>query len=906
MDTPQVINKLEGEGIRQRPAYAAFISYRHVVPDSTWAIQLQAFLESYRTPQRLVSEDGIRNRIGRVFLDTEEFATSNDLPQALKDALLASEKLIVICSPRSKQSEWVASEVRFFVQNNGHEKVLLFIIDGTPDESFPSVLTVDEGMRGDFPGSPAARPLAADPRPTSVYGPRQSRRLAFLRTAASLLGTGFDSLRQRDRARRNKKFAIAATVIASITVAIVFLGILTLLNRTRARANEALAYAATAAAESNEKSYFSAQPMLARSIGLNDSPTARTALASAVLLSPQLLFRRQVSISPPQLPAKFVSRRRLTYCAADTSIALVTQRGQLLKVDAQSGAVTSSIDLGNSTWAIATHCASRKLIAASATGVLVSMDIDKQSVLQRIETGLVIKSLDISPDGRTVIMGTETGLYFRDSSNLSRVAKESIEDHAYSVNAVTAVEDVGTIWAAETRVFLTHDGESQSTDLAFSDTGAILSTATDSKSISFGGEDRIVYYESPDRRHRLSGHRSDVVDIAMAHSGNLVASLGANGEILVWRVQSGTLLSRFSLGDRIAISICAVGDDLAVLSADGFLYRFVLGPNLMPDIISGPTGPGAAFFPGLFRKNGNVCIAVSNYGDVFLADSNKMSTINLYRLNADGVGISHVDLNPSATMWAALGYYSQDVRLSEYSSGKEIAKISLPSRGTFAWLSDNEIISSGEGGHLRISRVADGTVTMIREMELGSNAVIVKLAVSEKGAMVAAAQSDGKITGFDASSWAPVGKWDSIASISSLAISASGIIAAASGGKVFALQKPTEKQVVGDGTTVRFSPSGGILAVGDDQRYEIALYSTKTFSELCVLAAHQSPIWAITFTSEAALWSSEFDDCVRSWAISSAIETHKRPAADVITATARRTGLFAEHKDGRVQLKSTP
>jgi hypothetical protein len=90
--------------VLDKERYAAFISYRHVEPDRTWAIW-----ESFVIPSGLRNPPDYK-RIGRVFRDEEELAASPHLSEDIRDALRRSDWLIVVCSPRSKASEWVDAD----------------------------------------------------------------------------------------------------------------------------------------------------------------------------------------------------------------------------------------------------------------------------------------------------------------------------------------------------------------------------------------------------------------------------------------------------------------------------------------------------------------------------------------------------------------------------------------------------------------------------------------------------------------------------------------------------------------------------------------------------------------------------------------------------------------------------
>lgn len=98
--------------------YKAYISYSH--RDSRWASWLHRALESYRVPRKLVgTKTGageVPSRIRPVFRDRDDLSSASDLGGTVKQALIDSENLIVICSPDSAASHWVNEEVRQFAK----------------------------------------------------------------------------------------------------------------------------------------------------------------------------------------------------------------------------------------------------------------------------------------------------------------------------------------------------------------------------------------------------------------------------------------------------------------------------------------------------------------------------------------------------------------------------------------------------------------------------------------------------------------------------------------------------------------------------------------------------------------------------------------------------------------------
>ena len=190
--------------------YDAFISYRHDKTDSYVAERLHRCLETYKLP-RALSKSVSRNGINRVFRDKEELPLTDDLNDYIVSALKASEFLIVICSPRLKESEWCKKEITTFIENHGKEKVLLVLCEGEPEDSFPQVM-----LEGN------AEPLAADVRSDSTGSTKKKIKAESLRILAPMLGVDYDDLKQRNRERHFRKvISFAATIIA---VLLVFLG----------------------------------------------------------------------------------------------------------------------------------------------------------------------------------------------------------------------------------------------------------------------------------------------------------------------------------------------------------------------------------------------------------------------------------------------------------------------------------------------------------------------------------------------------------------------------------------------------------------------------------------------------------------------------------------------------------
>lgn len=202
--------------------YDAFISYRHAPTDIAVSEQIHKRLENIRVPRSIRKSSG-KKKIERVFRDQEELTVSSSLSEEILTALDESEYLIVICSPRTPESEWVENEVSYFIKTHGRERILPVIIEGEPKDSFPRPLLFEERREMDVRGEnyvyeTIAEPFAADYRAPDEKTRKQIIKRDILRLAAPILGCRYDDLKQRHREQRNRRIALGVTAFAVLAV----------------------------------------------------------------------------------------------------------------------------------------------------------------------------------------------------------------------------------------------------------------------------------------------------------------------------------------------------------------------------------------------------------------------------------------------------------------------------------------------------------------------------------------------------------------------------------------------------------------------------------------------------------------------------------------------------------------
>jgi hypothetical protein len=188
--------------------HIAFISFRHSSDDRGWAKWLHRSLESYRIPARLAASRKLPCRLGRCFRDEEELAATPKLGAEIEQELVRSDWLIVVCSPRAKQSRWIDAEITYFKQLGRADRVLALLIDGEPSSAFPTPLfELRKGVAIHRVGN-LEEPLAADIRAPADLWPWQRHRLALLRLVATMVGCRFDELRQREQEQQSRRLVL--------------------------------------------------------------------------------------------------------------------------------------------------------------------------------------------------------------------------------------------------------------------------------------------------------------------------------------------------------------------------------------------------------------------------------------------------------------------------------------------------------------------------------------------------------------------------------------------------------------------------------------------------------------------------------------------------------------------------
>jgi tetratricopeptide (TPR) repeat protein len=248
----------------------------------------------------------VPRKLTPVFRDRDELSSSADLSENIREALVDSESLVVLCSPGAAGSQWVNEEIRYFRSLGRGHRIYCVIVDGDPHASesnrscFPQALT--DGTNG------AVEPLAADIRKAG-----DGKRLAKLKLVAGILGVGLDELRRRDK-QRQRKLQLLAGLAALFLAVLLFSALQSRMAEKEARL----------AREAQQKA---AEVMLAdfleQADRLSDVADLETRKAFSQVLSSYLAV-----LNPSDLT--FESRRQLGVVLSNRGVILLDE-GQLVE-----------------------------------------------------------------------------------------------------------------------------------------------------------------------------------------------------------------------------------------------------------------------------------------------------------------------------------------------------------------------------------------------------------------------------------------------------------------------------------------------------------------------------------------------------------------------------------------------
>jgi len=183
--------------------YYAFISYCR--EDEKWAKWLQNKLENYKLPAIIRKENtNLPQKIRPIFRDKTDME-AGAIIDTVQKKLERSQYLIVICSPKAAQSNWVGTEIDAFIEMGRSDCIIPFIVDGVPN-SCDSHECLHPHIKQKIP------------EPLGINIKEIGKQQAFVKTAAKLLNIRFEVLWDRFQiAQRKRRIIVAAIGLFCLT-----------------------------------------------------------------------------------------------------------------------------------------------------------------------------------------------------------------------------------------------------------------------------------------------------------------------------------------------------------------------------------------------------------------------------------------------------------------------------------------------------------------------------------------------------------------------------------------------------------------------------------------------------------------------------------------------------------------
>lgn len=205
--------------MKEEYTYFAFVSYRS--SDEKWAKWLQEKIEGYRLPTTIQHEnsDLPKTRLRPCFRYHTDIQP-NELKSELRQKLEQSKYLLVICTPRSAQSQWVGAEIDTFVELGRRDRIIPVIVEGTPYSGDPETECYNPSLLKHFPHSDNIDEdreiLGVNIHEEGSGSAYMKRERAVMQIVSRMLGVSFDKIWQRQKRRIIRRTILS--VLASLLV----------------------------------------------------------------------------------------------------------------------------------------------------------------------------------------------------------------------------------------------------------------------------------------------------------------------------------------------------------------------------------------------------------------------------------------------------------------------------------------------------------------------------------------------------------------------------------------------------------------------------------------------------------------------------------------------------------------
>ena len=538
--------------------FAVFLSYSRGASEQL-AVDLQAALERFAKPW-------YRLRAIRVFRDDSSMSANTALWSTIQTGLTQSSWFVLLATPASAASPWVAQEIEWWLQHRGPQRLLIVQAEGDlywdrVARAFSSTSTaIPAVLHCAYPEEPRwidMRWYAADPD-RGKADPRFTERVADL--SAAVRGIERDTLVGENvrQHRRSIRLARGAIVVLSLLLVLSLAAGLLAIDQRRA----AIAQRNEARTQANQAD---ARGLAARAISL-----AATKVDTAMLLAVEG-YRRDPSLDTEDglLTALNGARYLVGYRPAlprdvydvaltpdRTTLLVMTTGGDLRTFDPQTGREAGGPLVRGVTvpGVIAVSRDGRRVAYGADDGVRV-IDRDSGRPVGQALGGPIGFTQEFSRDGDTLVTSTEGWTGFRAFDLASGRKLGEVPDPGFPValDVSPRADEVVVGLSQPALRRYRFDGSPAGAEVSVADRGAVrlLSYSPDGSRVAVGHDYGIVQVVDattlrPVGRRFTVRSASRVVDLSFTPSGRLVAATSDDGSIQVAEVETGEVIATFA------------------------------------------------------------------------------------------------------------------------------------------------------------------------------------------------------------------------------------------------------------------------------------------------------------------------------------------------------------------------
>ena len=927
--------------------YDAFISYTRSPRDLEEATWLQQALETFPIPADIARAKNRSPKLRPVFRDASDLAATASIRDALRRELWRSRFLIVVCSPRAKNSRWVDEEIREFQALGRGGRILAVLIEGEPTDAFPPALAAMAASQDDKPRPndvPLDVPLAADLRRHPRTNKRQARRLALLKLVAAIVDCDFDALAKRAAERearvRRRRLAGALSLLAVLSGA----GLYALYQYNQRQLNLALAHYARGVEAETQRNIPLARLHFAKSRALVETPEAAkrysdvgfTARRSwdAALVGPATP-PGQLKRSEIQASIRFSSDGRRVYVSAGDH--------KVLALDSGSGRQLSTFTLAAPVARLATTAGVDALGVGCQDGT-VSV-VEPRTGRLRLHTRFPgpVSALAFSADGRGLGVGLESGgMSIIDAEDGVPWFRSPEGVHEVGVDSVAFAPEGGDVIWSMGRWLYTTNVATGKLSLVAPQNDVILGAAWSRGSdplLAWGGLDGPIQllrrHDDPaegramvlagQKRQKatirdLPGHPgAGVAVMAFLPDGDTLVTGGYDGTIRIWDARSGKLLLVLE-GHRGKIDDLAVSPDgksLATAGSDHRVRMWQLDPDKGIEVWRAKELPRRdPFLAGLGQKQAEL-LATTRDGSVFVGlrdgsacrcrqgdckspcsdtTAGTRERANSWTLNETGDLLGVVVPDLGSTVSALLG--KPGVEIFELPGVVKRSKVEIPKLTSAAWWTSNTMVAGDSDGNVQSwdpeHNRPIGTIG-------ARTSAVVSVSTAPSSSAVASLWKDGHFSVWQGSPLKEIFSQHLSSDLgpSSVRLSPDGrtLLVATRGpiGKVMLWSVDTGRPVFEDRLWTRataFSDDSRTLALGSDVSAEIRLVDTTAGRLISTLRGHRNRILAVAFDPRGnTLYSSGDEQAVRAWPISALRDPAHESGSRLVRLAEESAGL---------------